>query len=398
MRRYLDLLSVCGFAGLFLAQLVARSPIGLWSIGLLLFTRDRVGSYAAAGLITAMLTVGRAVGTPVVSRAVGRWGPRRVLAASALGSAIAAAAVVIVDLSALPLPVMIAGYAVLTSLCGLFTPPVQPVVRALFPHLLPADALSRAYSLDAAAQEVIFVVGPLVAFGIAGVAGPAWTIVAGLVLLLGGIGWILTVDGLDAAPRRPVRARFGTVLVRPVVLAGAVVSLLLVAANSAVEAAVVAAFGSEGITGGLLLAVYSASSLVGGLVLVRWVGGRWAQAGWLAVVSAGLGLTVASLTPGWLAVALGLAGIGVAPVFAAVAWQVSRGVDDPARTEAFGWIDTGAIAGASLGFAAAGVVIDTAAATGGFVLAAGLAGAACLLALVAGGSAAGRRQRARADS
>ncbi|PZQ53091.1 MAG: MFS transporter [Phenylobacterium zucineum] len=384
MRTYVQLLGRPGFAGLFFAQLVARAPVGIWSIGLLLYAQERTGSYAAAGVVTAMLTVGRALGTPAMSRAVDRWGPRRVLAIAALGSGLAASAVVAIDLSGESMPLAIVGYGSLTMLSGLLTPPIQPVVRALFPRLLPPGLLARAFSLDAAAQEVIFVLGPLAAFGIAAGVGPSWTVLAGVVLLVAGTGWILTVDGLDAVPRAAERARFGSVLARPVVLTGTLVCLLLVAANSAVEAGMVAAFGSGELTGGVLLAVYSATSMVGGLALARFTAGRWAQAGWLGVVALGLGLTAVSPQPGWLAVALGLAGVGVAPVFAAVAWQVSTGVPEQGATEAFGWVDSGAIAGASLGFAAAGIVIEAADASGALMLAAGLAGAACLLALAAG--------------
>lgn len=382
--RYVQLLTQPGFAGIFLAQLLARSPVGIWSIGLLLYAEHRTGSYAAAGMVTAALTVGRALGTPLMSRAVDRWGPRRVLGASALGSGMAAVAIVLVDLSSQPTALAVLGYGLLTALSGLLTPPVQPVVRALFPRLLPQHVLVRAFSLDAAAQEVIFVVGPLLAFGIAAIAGPGWTILSGVALLWAGTGWILTTAGVDAVPRGGAPTRFGSVLGQPVVLLGTAICLLLVAANSAVEAAMVAAFGSGGVTGGILLAVYSATSMVGGLAFARFAGGRWAQAGWLGVVSAGLGLAALSVQPGWLAVALGLAGLGVAPVFAAVAWQVSARVADHAATEAYGWVDTGAIAGASLGFAAAGAVIETTAAPGALGLAAGLALLACVLALVAG--------------
>jgi len=227
------------------------------------------------------------------------------------------------------------------------------------------------------------VLGPLLAFAVATAAGPGWTIMLGVALLFAGTGWILTTAGLAQVPRTVERLRFGSVLARPVVLAGALVCLLLVAANSAVETAMVAAFGSGGVTGGVLLAVYSASSMVGGLAFARFTEGRWAQVGWLVMVAVGLGLAALSGQPWWLAVTLGVAGLGVAPVFAAVAWQVSTTIGgDQGATEAFGWVDTGAIAGASLGFAAAGAVIEGSAEPGGMLLAAVLAGLACVVAAV----------------
>lgn len=373
MRRSLQLLARPGLAMLLSAQLLARLPIGMWPIGILLHVQQRTGSYVAAGLVAALMTLGRAAGTPVASRLAGRWGARPLLVVTTAGSGLAAAALAGLDLAGLPIALATLGYGVPALLSGLFTPPVQPIVRTAYPRVVEPAELEYAFSLDAAAQEIIFVVGPVLAFGVAGWAGPAWTLLAGAAGQTVGTFWLLRSGVLaDAAPAAE-RGRAGRVLTLPAVLAGTLVGLLLVGANSAVEAAVTAVFGGEALTGGLLLALYSIASLIGGLAFSHWTSGRLAQAGWMAVVALGLLLAPWRPETWWLAVALVVAGLGVAPVFAAVAHRVSSRTTAAQATEAFGWVDSGAIVGASLGFGLAGPAIESGGAGAALWLAAGLA-------------------------
>lgn len=373
MRRSLQLLARPGLAMLLSAQLLARLPIGMWPIGILLHVQQRTGSYMAAGLVAALMTLGRAAGTPVASRLAGRWGARPLLIVTIAGSGLAAAALAGLDLAGLPIALATLGYGIPALLSGLFTPPVQPIVRTAYPRVVEPAELEYAFSLDAAAQEIIFVAGPVLAFGVAGWAGPAWTLLAGVAGQTVGTFWLLRSAVLAEAAPAIERGRAGRVLALPAVLAGTLVGLLLVGANSAVEAAVTAVFGGEALTGGLLLALYSIASLIGGLAFSHWTSGKLAQIGWMAVVA--LGLLLAPLRPEtwWLAVALVVAGLGVAPVFAAVAHRVSSRTAAAQATEAFGWVDSGAIVGASLGFGLAGAAIESGGAGAALWLAAGLA-------------------------
>ena len=61
------------------AQLVARFPNGMTSLGILLHVEQQTGSYGAAGLVLAAASVGQAAAGPVTSRWMGAWGMRRVL-------------------------------------------------------------------------------------------------------------------------------------------------------------------------------------------------------------------------------------------------------------------------------------------------------------------------------
>ena len=101
------------------------------------------------------------------------------LAASAAVSALCIAAVAVLPAQAAP---------VAAALAGASTPPLEPALRALWPSVVPAGDLERVYALDAAAQELIFVTGPLVvALGV--VLFPAGGLVLAVVLLLAGTAW-----------------------------------------------------------------------------------------------------------------------------------------------------------------------------------------------------------------
>src|SRR3954469_6246736 len=72
---------------LFAVSIVARLPVAMLSIGLLVHTERASGSYAAAGLVAGALAFAQGIGGPLLGRAVDRRGQTLVLAASALGCA-----------------------------------------------------------------------------------------------------------------------------------------------------------------------------------------------------------------------------------------------------------------------------------------------------------------------
>ena len=69
----MGLLRTPGVARIIAAQLVARFPGGMLSLGFLLHIEKTTGSYGAAGLVLAALSVGQAISGPLTSRA---WASR----------------------------------------------------------------------------------------------------------------------------------------------------------------------------------------------------------------------------------------------------------------------------------------------------------------------------------
>src|ERR687897_2526356 len=79
LARYRALFHVPHVRRLVLSGLLARLPMGMVGLALLLLVRERGGSYAAAGAVSGAYFVATAVGAPVAGRVVDRRGQTRIL-------------------------------------------------------------------------------------------------------------------------------------------------------------------------------------------------------------------------------------------------------------------------------------------------------------------------------
>jgi len=363
---YGSLLKTPGVARIIAAQLTARFPFGMLSLAYLIHIETIHHSYGAAGLMLAATSIGQAISGPLTSRWMGVWGMRRVLT---LTLVVCAASIAAVAFLVLP----VAAYMVIGFIGGLSTPPIQPAVRTIYPKMVNSRQLPALFSLDASAQEIIWVAGPVITTFVAvQVSTTLAIVIAGLFLVVGGIWFILSPEvGRVRIPRS--KRRLGVVLAKPAVLLSTITGLLLVAACAATEAAVVATFGETGPEAGIILAIFAIGSLAGGLSFGHLPIGPWAMARRMFFVFLGMALALFSLNFWWIAIALLVAGIGIAPALAVMFAIVSGTVKFSDTAEAYGWVGTGQLIGAALGSAAAGFLIDDHGATGGYWVAAALA-------------------------
>jgi MFS family permease len=132
VKRYAEVLRVPHIATLIAATLLARFPIGINALALILYLREETGSFAIAGVVAGGLAAGAGIGAPIQGRLVDGFGARRVLVplavmhASALGS--------VVGLSELGAPA--AGLTACSFLAGFAIPPTSSVLRSMWPSLL----------------------------------------------------------------------------------------------------------------------------------------------------------------------------------------------------------------------------------------------------------------------
>ena len=366
MSSYANLLKTPGVARIIAAQLTARFPSGMLSLAYLLHVERILDSYGAAGLVLAAASVGQAVAGPLTSRWMGVWGMRKVLVLTMIVCAVS-----IAGMAFLVLPVW--GYMIIALIGGLSTPPIQPAVRTIYPKMVNSKQLTPLFSLDASAQEIIWVAGPVITTFVAVQISTTTAIVlAGVLLIGGGLWFILSPEvGRVRIPRS--KRKFGVVLKKPAVLLSTITGFLLIGACSAVEASVVATFGDHGAESGIILAIFALGSLVGGLALGHLPVGPWAMARRMFAVFVGMALALASLQFWWLAIALLIAGIGIAPALAVMFAIVSATVKFSDTAEAYGWVGTGQLIGAAIGSAIAGFLIDANGPVGGFVIAASFA-------------------------
>jgi len=360
MASYASLLKTPGVARLIAAQLTARFPNGMLSLAYLLHIEHIFDSYGAAGLVLAATSVGQAIAGPLTSRWMGRWGMRPVLILTTAVCALSMASIAF-------LPIMpLAVYMVIGFIGGLSTPPVQPAVRTIYPKLVNSSQLTPLFSLDASAQEIIWIAAPVVITFVSVQISTVLGIAIAIVFLIGGGAWFISSPEVGQVRIPRSKRNFGVVLTRPPVLLATVVGFLVVGSCAAIEAGVVATFGEGGPQSGLVLAIWAVASLVGGLLLGHLPIGPTALPRRLIVVFVGAVLAVFAWDFWSLSIALVIAGICLAPALAVMFAIVSASVRYSDTAEAYGWVGTGQLIGAAAGSAVAGGLIDRNGASGAF--------------------------------
>ena len=350
-------------------------------LSLMLALTGSTGSYPVAGGVMALFGLTSSLLSPVRARLIDRHGPHRILPPMA-----AAYALLLVGLAAATwrpgAPVVLLG--ALTVAAGACTPPLGPVMRALWSDLLPdRRLLQRAYSLDTVAEELLFVTGPLLAGLLAQFATPALGVAvsAGLVLT-GTLALVsspavrepaadrvehgsdrdpLDVDGSDpdllpVLPRHQ-RLRGGAGLRRPLVISAGVgmclgaLSLLVVAFAEQHHHMAAAAWPE---------AALAVGSAIGGLAHGAF---PWRLPGRvrLPMLAAGLGLILATagLSPNLyvLVAVMSAAGLFVAPALTTAYLIADESAAPDARTQAGAWVNTAFNTGSSGGTAAVGLLL-----------------------------------------
>lgn len=381
---YLEILGARHAARLLAGTLVGRLPNATAAIAIVLFVRAEGGTYSLAGALAAVYGVANAVGQPVLGRLVDLHGQPRVQLPAAVASALAMTVFALTGTE----PPALAWTAVAAA--GLFTPPLEGGLRALWPSVLRReDQVHTAYAMDAVAQEVMFTVGPLLVT----LCVSLWSARAALVVLnvIGVLGALSVVVSPPSRAWRsaPREAHWLGALRSPGLLALLGAFLFVgIALGSITVAAVPYADGHGGdAVYGWLMAALGLGALLGGTVYGarRWSGVPERR---LRVLVALLAVCYLPLTlmPGAVAmVALTmLSGVFLAPCIACAFIIVDRHAPSGTVTEAFSWLVTTFTVGASVGTGVAGPVVQAGGALWGFAVP-GAAGAVSLLVLLATG-------------
>jgi len=390
--RYRAVLSVPGSLRLYATALFARLPQGMGALAILLIVRGATHSYTLAGLATGGAAAAQASAAPSQGRLVDRFGRTRVLAPCGVIQAILFVGLVVGAHAHLPGGLLV----VLACGTGGFQPAIAPAVRALLRTVI-ADQEVRetAYSLEAVIQELVWIAGPLLVAVAVTVGSPsAAGLLCAAVSLVGTVTFITSPASRGAGRGREASRGAASVLVANPQLRNLLVPIgLMGIALGATEVGIPSLALHAGSRGdsGLLLAAWSAGSMLGGLVYGsrNWrlpLAERYRRLLMLAVLCAvpltlvrsiGLGL-VASL----------VAGLTVAPVFSCQYALVGHAVTEGSETEAFTWVSAALIAGIAGGSALGGALITPVSVSAPFLV-------ACLSLAVAATTAVRARQLAR---
>ena len=381
---YLDILRTRHAARLLTGTLVGRLPNATAHVAIVLFVRADGGSYTLAGTLTAAYGLATAAGQPLLGRAVDLHGQPRVQLPAAVLSALSMTVLALAGLGSLPLAFL----AVIAA--GLFTPPLEGGLRALWPAVLGReDRVHRAYAMDAVAQEVMFTVGPLLVTVLVSLRSPAAALlVINAVGVLGALSVVLSEPSRTwrSAPRE---AHWLGALRSPGLLALLGAFFFVGVALGSITVAGIAYADDHGRESvyGWLMAALGLGALIGGAAYGarQWAGAPERRLRIIVALLA-LGYLPLTLTPGVPAmIALAaLAGVFLAPAIACSFIVVDRHAPSGTVTEAFSWLVTTFGVGAAAGTAVAGPAVELGGTASGFAVA-GAGGAAALLVLLATG-------------
>lgn len=319
----------------YLSVLLSAIPLGTITLGLVLSVESWTGSLSLAGSITALFTLGNAIGLTVQGVLIDRLGDRVVLLAAGLISGLALGTVALVGGDLRPAPL-----GVLVLIAGLSVPAITAAVRRSLPLLINDPTVrSAGYAALSIAFQLAFAVGPLLVSLAVLATGRA-----SAALLLGAVMIMTAAAIFGFAVPAPRLARPGLTGLRPglaglrpllalygvAALTGVAMGMTTVAVPAVTQAAGLVA------VAGVAFAASAVGDVTGAVVFGsrRWPLTERQQLG-VALLAAGCVAVVVFLSSGtlWLLVlAIGIGGALGAPV----AIRLSSLLDDLARPETLG--------------------------------------------------------------
>ena len=372
-----------GSAAFCAAAFLMRAPIAIYPIGLVLIVSARSGHYGFAGVLSGVYVLANGAGNPVLARLSDRWGQRRLLVPASVVHAVATVALAVALTRRWPdwtlvLPTAVAGFAYLS---------VSSLVRARWSYVLAGrPELGTAYSVESTLDELIFVVGPLVATVVATQLLPVLVLYLGIVLVGVGALWLASLRGSEPPPhpagseghRSALRERGMPLLT----LVAAAMGVIFASA----EISMVAFCGQHGqrSASGFVLAAFALGSATSGLVYGarHWRSDLLDRFRGQAIVLAALQvLFLAAVNIGVMAACAFVVGLGIAPTLITLYGLIERIVPGAALTEGLAWLVTGLSIGYGAGAALVGGIADVHGARAAFgvtVVAGALLGALAL--------------------
>ncbi|CAM5538105.1 MFS transporter [Streptomyces atroolivaceus] len=181
---YLRLLATPGARAFTAGNLLARLPMGMFSVSAVIMIAGAHGSYALAGAVTATGLAATAVVAPWTARLVDRYGQARIAVPATAVAVLGSLALVLCVHYDAPVWTLFAAYAATAT-----TPNTGGMSRARWAHLHRGDraALHTANSFEQAVDELCFMLGPVLAASLCGALFPEAGTLTGAVLLMTGV-------------------------------------------------------------------------------------------------------------------------------------------------------------------------------------------------------------------
>lgn len=385
---YRAVLRLTGVPRFLVPAMLGRLSYGMVSLALVLAVVHTTGSYARVGLVMGLFGLTVAVLSPLRASLIDRHGPLRALLPMALLHASALLGLAAASWNA---GAHLGTLAALAAAAGACAPPLGPLTRSVWSHLITdRGLLQRAYSLDTVTEELIFFTGPLLLGALMWVWPPSAGLALGALLIVSGTVGLVTsaaarsmdsertgtgsTTGPAPAPGPCAgRARCPSPTVRGGFLSAVAISgtagltlgsavLLNVAfaeQRGSVEAVV------------LVESAQTAGSALGGLAYgaLVWRTGTRTRLALLALALGG-GVAAAALVPGIpvLVALLFVVGVFGAPLLTTAYLLADESVVPGYRTRAGNWVNTAYNAGSTVGGAGVGLFLTAAPPSAGYPL------------------------------
>jgi MFS family permease len=357
---YGDILRSPHVAVLMSAVLLTRLPFAINGLAILLFLRAETGSFGVAGLVVGALTLGAAAGQPFGSRVVDRRGTHMLIPLAVVN---ASALLGVWALGSAGAPTV--ALALVAALAGASYPPAGAVLRSRYPELIEPRLVHGAYALDSVSIEAAFVTGPLVTAVIVAVAGPAYALALSAAFVI--VGTVVFNALLPPAGERHAAAAEHRGVLGPMrepgILMIALATVPVGFCLGVIEVSLPAFAEDEGVPAlaGVLLAIWSGASAIGGLVFGATGSARPRLDSYLLLAAlfplACLPLIVGT-SPATMIPLVVVAGLPVAPLIASRNLLVDVLAPRGTMAESFTWLMTALVTGLSAGTAVAGALVE----------------------------------------
>ncbi|SCK56822.1 Major Facilitator Superfamily protein [Streptomyces sp. WMMB 714] len=341
-------------------SMLARLPMGMFTVSAVIMIASARGSYALAGAVTATGLAATAVVGPLTARLIDRYGQSRIALPATLIAAGGAVSLAACVRFGAPDWTLFASYAATAT-----TPNTGGMSRARWAHLFRDDPGPRhtANSFEQAADELCFMAGPPVAAVLCTQLLPESGTLTGAGLLL--LGMLIFLRERRTEP--PVTARTAGGRPAPLrlrALAPLLATFLCIGVVfGSMEVATIAFADDRGqqAAAGVVLAFHATGSAVAGLLVgtVRPPAGPLVRrfALWVCVMALLALVSFAAASTGslvLLAAALLVAGMGAAPAMVTGMTLIQETVPPARLNEGMTWAVTALLTGIAGGSAAAG--------------------------------------------
>lgn len=420
MSNYVRLFSFEGTRAFCISGAIARLPISMMGLGIVLALNHIYNNWTIAGTMSAAYVLSQAAVTPLYAKLFDRFGQRKVGVIALSAQVICMLSFATAALFHIPLPILFA----LAILMGVTQFAFGALVRTRWAYTLKNQSddtlLNVAYALESGIDEIVFIFGPILAAWLATSVHPVSQLF--VPVLASGLGgaWFLSLKNTQPAVVKIVQVETApasdedvqnaisdqsedvqkssnaTKLIdklslkqlrntnrknkpKNVLLYRGIIPLVIMflvfnMSFSAFDVSVTAAMRAQGLDKliGLQLALFACGSLVGAVIFGshKFRGSNWSHLiVFLSLLTIGfilMNINIDRLV--LLSIFELLSGLCVSPIFATGNLIVKDTIPEHSLTEGLSWLPTASAVGASLGSMVAGFAIDAWSSHGGMMV------------------------------